>query len=656
MNVTKKEDLRIFKNGRKYICRFVYFPAYKFRNYVGRWEDVPAKYKRLEHCELWERRLILEHGKSDVVTESKPNLMKLYKKVHISMIKFGGGYTGDEILFLAKYAKENGCMLLPMSREAHGGGRGARGWGVVHFAKYDVVREIIGEMGILDEYDALPVTKRIDRQRKLFGEMEKIEGLTVKIIPDIPEYEGLIFLSDRAIAKHGLPFGVKFSATMKGLGVPVPKTIGGMTVKFTADVNVPVSENKFDLTAEKLANSLYINRRLSAEYMFSRILKNKRSDKIGRLANMAWDFRSMLGIMPNADLKVYRDFYERGIFDDKLLDEMFGFVDRNGKERLQNIGLEVKAGKYRFDPDIEGKVNKSLWTVIKAKMLSKFPGSIYGNIMPLEYALADDPNLKVKYGWFTRYPWMDLMLTKYAVYKNTIAVPDAVVKLFGGDYDGDLGLVIHRRRINSDLVYHKMKDTLESWMKMPDKEEVDDSGKSEIQAVADVLDFYSSIGKSFNAGRVAEGLARREGWSRMKLMELRLKITASIVQPFINGLKYVGGKDVPGVEAICKMYGIPITHLDRETRFFQVFRTRLQGVGSIIDVANELKANVKSNSFYEALAANSFMDWSIKKDPSPEDLLRADEYERREDMPTAGEYEPVVKEGAPKFGASPVRK
>ena len=609
MSKFEGKDLRIFKNGRKYVNRLIYFPERKIRN-GDNVTVIKEKFRLLEECSRSERYEILSHGKSDVVVESKPDQLWIYRNAHMSMIKFGGSYTGAEVLRFSNMAKEHGLVLLPMVNDAHGGGRGARSWGVLTFAYTDLIRERMLNMNVLDEYNKLLPAKRLNRQHKLLGEKEKLEGLTVKIIPDLPEFEGLIFLSKRAIEKYDLPFAVKFACTLKGLGVPVPSMVNYKNVKFSADVNIPVSENKIGIAEDKLPDCLYVNRRLSAEYRFSRNLLNKYSGDKGKNARKAWDYRSILGIDPKADLSVYELFHELGEFDDELLDEMFGYTAKDGSRQLQPVGMKIKGGMYRYDKSIVRDVKKALWTRVCRTLQGKFPGSVYGNIIPMGYAKMMDPKLNVKYGWFTRWPWMDFILCKYAIYRDAICIEDKVMKLFGGDYDGDQGLVVHRSRIKSNLVYHKMRDILEDWMRMPVKEDTGHGISDEIAQMSYVLDQYSKCGQAYNAGKIVEEVARMEGWTPMQIVELRLRITSRIVQPYINGQKYVGGDKPPNVFELCKMFDIPVKHVGRCTRFFNAFRTRRGGLDYIIKLARELKADPNSKSFYERIAAR-FLTWNI---------------------------------------------
>ena len=556
-----------------------------------------------------QKREVCRHGKVFHVTDNKPNYLEMIRG-STAYMKYGGGYTGDDYKYMVERFKVSGHIIVPNVRDVHGGGRGSRSWGVIHAAMIDIMKDIYNKHDILNEMNALPIEKRLNRSHKFMGEMEKVNDASVKIVPGLDFMEGLI------MTKLDLPFLTKFTGPLKGLAVPFFPNLA-------CDDNVLVSadENKLNLTEEKLSKNIYINRKLCADTTFSRNIVNHRTGHIGRLARNAFDLQSLLGMTPNPDLGKYKAFYENGTFDADLIKELFGFI-QNGNERIRPVGEKIIAGMNIHDLEIKEEVMKVLWRTIKRRLQGKIPASIYGYIIPLEYVKIMEPMTRIKKAYFTRWPWIYPILTEYAIFNHAIAVPHAVIKLFGGDCDGDTGLIIHKKVINTGLDYVKSKSTLEDWMKAPLKVEAKPNVKSVHDTIAYILDQYSACGRVHNMCKIIVDIARLNNDPRV--MELEARLTATKVQPFIDGFKYEGCDVIPKLIELAKEYNVDITNGENVIDAFNVFRSTSSSLENAIALANSTNPDPKSKSYYIRLLAK-FKGWKLIRSDIEEAMLHLGE-------------------------------
>ena len=225
--------------------------------------DSPRRLKCLNHC---------KHISS---VANRPWYKRLIADTEISIMNYGGGFMGDQWNDMCKLAHSHGYQIQWLISDAHGGGRGATGWGFVFFAKENLAQKYLEELGLWEAYSKLPKAKQISRLAKFFG-VHKIfeEHLKIKITKPYP-FEGIVFGSQNFMAKHNIPFGAKTTGPTKGL-------MAYSTVETGYDIIIPENENKLNLTEEQLSKSFWINPSITPSQMFSKNLVNKFTERIGR--------------------------------------------------------------------------------------------------------------------------------------------------------------------------------------------------------------------------------------------------------------------------------------------------------------------------------------------------------------------------------------
>ena len=139
-----------------------------------------------------------------------------------------------------------------------------------------IISDIVKELGFHDEFMKLPMGKRMNRIQKIIGEMHDFQVKPkVKMCDDINKFEGLLFGNKEWMKNNGIEPGAKTTLATKGLIFPTPDYI-----KSTADLLVPISENKFNLSEEKLSDLIKWIPRLTPGSLFSRNLRRKNSNAI----------------------------------------------------------------------------------------------------------------------------------------------------------------------------------------------------------------------------------------------------------------------------------------------------------------------------------------------------------------------------------------
>jgi hypothetical protein len=566
-------------SNQKYLC-----DAY----YIGKGKIVFAK-----DLSDADRYLTIKHAKSANNVVGRDHLKALYDEA-FSVGCFGGKYTAetvDDVLSMVKNAK---FTMVPLVKEVYGG---KRGWGVIHMVKYDFIRKIAASMGIESELYSLAPEKFLIRIQKLFVKMELIANADVSLVEKSP-FEGLIYAKADYMEKAGLVYGTKTSGVLKGLIVPAPDTMS-----FKGDLLISMDENKIKLPDFKLGKLIFVDRDQDPAKRFSKNLIGV-SGKAGRLPVKAFDLHAMLNRPVRADLADIKVFYETGVISDKLFDMLFSYVDKTGTRKYTRSGLMLKSGIDRKDPKVVADVNTAIWTCVHARITGKIAG-IYGVAMPLGLL---PKGIKIKKGYITRYPWIFPVLAEYAVHEHCIFVDESVMKLFGGDYDGDLVAVYHKRTLDLPYSWAKDKVRLQEWMKMPEKETGE--ARSLEATLAYQLEQYAECGKAYNNAKIVVDCARLAGWSNDDVSRLDCLLMSNEVQPFINGLKYKGGNKAPSSFDLAKKYMVPITSIVRVTKFFNAVRSSKSGITEVIKAAKDLNPDANSKSYYERVVA-LFSTWTI---------------------------------------------
>ena len=573
------------KSGRKYIPEYVF---------------VDGKEVMFRMLSTEQRFAVMSHCKTAHSVESRPN----YKDIVVnsmSIMKFGGGFTGDEILSMKERYSKNGFIIQPLVKEAHGGGQGARGWGILHLSVRNLVDDLLKKYDILEEFHGLSKEKQLSRIQKFIGPMDVIEFKPKVAVSSILPYEGLVYAKQEWMDKNNIPFGAKTTGPVKGLIVPLPDYF-----KIDADFIVPESENKINLSVEKLSKTVMLNRENVPANRYSKNLITV-SGKVGRMPRHAFDLQAHLDYIPNVDLSVERAFYETGNFTPDFIDSLFGYNDtKTGEHKLRNEGKLIMAGVHPFSRDmIEGTL-KSLWTMVRTKLEGRIPG-IYGTAMPLEML---PKGISIKRGYITRFPWIFPILTEYAIYEHCIFLSQDLMKIFGGDFDGDQVAAYHRMTMKDLPVWPRDKEWLVSIMAAPEKKEAV-SDKSIEEVIGSQIDQYVKCGQVYNICRILEECVRMEGWKRKAIFELGAKLTSQIVQPYINGFKYMAEEgNVPTIEVLAEKYGVPMRWKERAVMFFNAFRSSKASIPRIAHVARLINAKPDSLMYYERLAYK-FITWNL---------------------------------------------
>jgi len=511
-----------------------------------------------------------------------------------TVMKLGGSFAGDEYLELVEKAKIKGFIAQWNVKRIHGGGRGAKSWGKIEFAKTQIIEDIVEELGFHEEFMKLPMCKRMNRIQKIIGEMHDFQiKPRVKIVSDMDKFEGLLFGHVKWMKKNGIEPGAKTTLATKGLIFPTPKHI-----KCNADLLVPVGENKFGLSEEKLSNLIKWIPRLTPGSLFSRNLKRKNSDILGRNPQAKWDLQAFLNFIPKTDLTEHKAVFEGKLMNDKIVDTLFGYKQK-GEKKLRFHGIRLKAKESLFHPEVWNEAVKTLEKWISKSMQPEVKG-LYGVVMPISLLKIMNEKCHEFEAYVTRFPWVVPIRTRIALWKDIIFVPDDLWKAFGGDYDGDQGAAFYKYTMNTGLVWERDKEWLKRIMTLPEKED-DASNKDENEIIAIQLDQYMYCGRIYNSGKIVVDAARMEGWSQRELQELDIKIAATDVQPYIDGFKYKAGIKPLGVYELADKYCVSKKCVGKVKTYFNALRGGKSGIELMVALSKF--THPESKSFYERIVS-----------------------------------------------------
>jgi hypothetical protein len=572
---------------------------------------VTVSYHTIGNLEKQERNRVFEHKKT--ITD-KPVYREIVNGA-TSIMKFGGSFDGARFLEIANRVKLKGKHVFPHIKDAHGGGQGAQAWGVIHITETDKYEDLLKRLDITEEMHKLPIEKQLTRIQKFLSRMDSLKVKPkIKLIPDGLLHEGLIAAEPEWMVKNNLVFAEKTTGPMKGLLIHKQHFIDSAETEIKrkmleelltgADLYAPNNENKIKLPVEKLERLLHVERTLVPEKAISTKLKHPITGELGRNPVLSHDLQALMRTTPKPRLDDIKALYEKGEWTEELIEHMFGYWDeKTQKTKLRMEGEMIKSGVSPHDPAVKAKTMRAAWTLTSHRLQPSTPG-VYGVAIPLEIVPND---VQRQWGWINRWPWMMPMWAEYAVYQDCIAVGDKIMKLFGGDFDRDL--MVAYKFTHTGINFTKMYDRLSDWMKTPEKKDVEKQTKTREEVIAFILDQYSGCGQIFNSGKVVVDTARYEGWSYWKCLELEARITATWVQPFINGFKNAGfeGK-LPTVFELATEYKVPTHNLMRIGQFFSVVRTGIAGLDNIIKIGNELGVKADSLSYYERVVS-IFKDW-----------------------------------------------
>jgi len=581
---------------------FVYRPS-KEKDQIG-------KLLTFESLSSEEQRHVLEHAKRDAQVKDRPNYRPILENSR-TVMRLSGSFLGNEWKYVTQKIRERGFIPVPLVRDAHGGGMSASGAGCIHFSKVDLLSSFLEANDLKGEFSALPAEKKVNRLVKFMGEEQSFVKEPVVVCAAGPAaYPGLIFASQEFMDANDLPFGIKATGPVKGLIVPFPD---GMDLR--CDLFVPTGENKLKLSSKKLSRTIKVVRSNTPSARFSRnllrdVIGEGDEETKGRLARFAWGLQSLVNYIPRPDLSEEKHFFETGEATIEFIDKLFGYTGPCGERIMRTEGELLIAGMSAWHPQIAHKVQEALWTVVQKKLMGFLPSSIYGVAMPMEL-LPTSERWRVKKGLITRSPWLFPIETEYAVFNHCIYVWSEFMQMFGGDFDGDQVLVLHQKcGVTTGYSWPNDKDYLEVIMRPPVKMDssIVDVGTID-ETVAQILDSYSKIGIQYTKVKVFLEAARKYV-DRKKWLALDARTMATVVQPFIDGIKYKGGGEVLDSWELAKIYGmfIPKSELDQSKLVYSALRGKRSSLLEAVSIAQTAE---DSSLYYEKVLALNFKNWAI---------------------------------------------
>ena len=542
-----------------------------------------------------QQRRIFDHGIDIRIINIKPWLKKLVEDRETKLLGiYGRQIRSTEFSVLANRLRNSGWYIVPFEKMIHGGGRGSRGWSKIFISKTNILKKILDEMGIYEYWSKLNPTKRIARLSKLFGEQIAFSKVPKVVIGPASDLPGIIYVSEEFASNEKIPFGGKLTGAVKAQAIPTKMNFGG-------DIFVPADELKIPVPANKLGNFIFRVPSLDPEKRFSRNLM-KPNGKIGRCPINSLHIQSMYDIpIKLLDFSKEQEFVETGLGDPKLIWNLFGFKDSNG-QRMRNEGIMISLGIPGHFIKTINEVRKIQWNWIKKKFQGYLNG-IYGVIMDGRLCPG---NVKSKRGLFSRWPWLFFIEIEYKLYKNIIFIDTDLLHLFGGDNDGDLGVVLHRNEIETSFSYPRDKEILKVIMKPPEKEE-ESKEMTEDEVITRCLEQYEGCGRVFNNGQIVIETAKLNGMNKKDVLSLYGKINATIVQPWINGFKGKGGEKILNPLQIAKLFNVDTKNIGRASFFFKLVQGRTGDIDAAI-IASKI-ANPKSPFLYERVIGS--LKWNL---------------------------------------------
>lgn len=562
---------------------------------------IPLVIKSFDNLESDERQIAYRKIRLMTSLEKRPGYLHVYMNVKYSIMMLdGSSFRKADVVYLISEYSAMGLSPLPLVSEAKNG--------LIHLAEADELKNFLVENGYYEQWSKLSTLKKLSRIGKLFQTGTRLEGKVE--LTENERYPGLIYLSLKMFVKYQLPFGVKFTGPLKGIGVPIPDSMKDIC---TADVNIPKGENKLKFGAAELENHLLYRPEISADMMFSRVLKNHASGMSGRLAKFGLDYMFMLGLKPDLSrLDDFRRIYNRRKWDREAADKLFLYME-NGLLNWDPLYPEFLKAERHGDKDLFKYFHKALARKSVASLEGTMPSSIYGTLIPLEYVKEINPKVKVKKCWFLRWPAFVFVETEYVIYHGCICVPSAVIKLYGGDSDGDLGLIVHRSRMEWCLKFNRDHVKLHEWMKAPVKVESTDE-LTHLDAFKSILAHQEDCGKVFNSLMTAADQARAMGWDSITMCEFVLKAYARYVQPKIDGFKYhTEDEDEVTASFICREFGINDMGLSRRERFIMAVKAPGSSLDKLIATARYFGASALAKGYYEPICAR-FATFELSKE------------------------------------------
>jgi hypothetical protein len=547
-------------------------------------------------------RTVRKHGKQVKQVEHKPLLKHIIENSTLVIMKYGGGFTGKEFNEISDRAHVKGYNVQWLLREAHGGGRGARAWGYIYYHKDNLLQKYFEEHNIWDEFQKIPKAKQINRIQKFLGQQKSFSVKPrIKIVDEEFNPEGLIFATPSFMDKCGIAFGSKTTGAAKSLIVPA------MEDNTEWDIVVPSNENKIKLDAEKLADNMYLNPTITPFLTFSRNLKKDNSEDVGRNPQMGLDLSSMLNKLPRPEwLELPKRIFEGKATSEEIVDNLFSYTDDNtGEKMYREAGKAVLTGRSLFDKDIWEEGKKPLMTLIMNCLQPRIKG-IYGIVMPKSFLNEYNAEPERIRGWITRFPWTLPILATAYVWKDCIFIDEELLKLFGGDCDGDQVAIFDQKAINGHFIWERDKEWLESKMRLPEKVDAKDSDWTMERQISIVLDQLAGCGTVFNSSKIVVDSARKMGMDLKHLLGMEIELQSTMVQPFIDGLKYEHCTKVPTVFDMARIYKVEAQVVIDVGRYFNALRGRKANIDDIVTLAQS--ADFKSRSYYERVIA-MFKGW-----------------------------------------------
>lgn len=498
--------------------------------------------------------LELEIYNDSLLPEYRMEHAKFYKRVVV-------GHKIISVLMLRKNqenakiiigkAEKAGYNYIPLISDAKNG--------LFHFYHNDIpnpIDTILTELDILQEWYKMGIKKAMNRLTKLMGRL--IEITYKPRIFFVSGGVGYVTARESWAKRNGIEHGAKLVGTMKSIIVVVPDSYFDNVILSNYDMIVPEDENKFKLTAEKLANSIFLNDVLAADRRFSKnLLKGLDADGnkvFGKNPRFSLQLRAICNDIPKPDYDKVVKFYTTGEYDAKFLFDLFGYIDsKTGEHKLKQVGLKIMGtnegnGMSPFDPAIWKEVDLALGAYVKRLWIGRIPG-VYGTALPLSI-LPDTEKYRIKEAYVFRAPIMVPVYSKYAIYKHCIYVQDDLWdKVFHGDYDGDLAFVIHKKFIKSPANWLTNSAKLSEWAKAPSKDESTEHSTI-LSSTEDIMEQAKFCGIAHNNSKIVLDMGRMFKMTDEQALQFSLYLDMKYVQPTIDAFKHTMGSDLEDISTM----------------------------------------------------------------------------------------------------------
>lgn len=494
---------------------------------------------------------ILKHSKNLVNIEGRPLYEKYIDNSLHRIVIYGGNITEQQYKQIQDYAYAKGLYILVNSKDFLGG---TSRWSQVYLSKRNIGKEFLIESDIYEEFMCnINDLQKVKRHEKLLGTYIEMPIKPKVLVGPKHVNEGYILVSRDYVNKINKYFKDK-NIDFKLMNCSKTAKILKSNIYIIDnlkdyDVIVPADENKFKLSAEKISKNFSINPSINSYNSFSRNLKDKFTDKIGRQPRLPLDSCCFLDVSLNSSkVEIFKNMIEGNIEKESIANALFSYQmeteNENGEstfERKYNLYGEqlMQEDKSLLDSDIWDKANPIIGKAVIQHMIPKMKG-VYGKAMPSDLLPLTKGKKEVKVGSLFRFPLMTPVRCTTTICNDIIYVPKDLWTVIGGDFDGD---DVNFQELDSMPVYFNWdkesdRRELTQLLQMPVKNNQKEKIKL-IDAQMIVNKQASLIGKIYNANKIVIGGYIYSGKLSMKdIIKIDIYNNATLTQQAINGLKH----------------------------------------------------------------------------------------------------------------------